>query len=55
MEAVPLGWCEKLASRVNSLPLNQNAVSNIIQSDIANLIVNYPEPIPGSINCSISF
>jgi len=57
MEAILLRICEALAARTGSTLYSSipQKVFNIVQQDVANLIINYQRPIPGVLHCSIPF
>lgn len=53
LEALLLRLCEKLASK--RMLLDPKEMYSQIHLEIFNIIVNYPAPIPGVVNCSIPF
>ena len=55
MEAILMRTCEMLASRPPIVPSHKNKINNMIQRHLANLTLNFQQPIPGAVNCSVPF
>jgi len=53
LEAMLLRLCEALAAKANSI--NPDVLNSFIKNDLAQLILNFQQPISGVLHCSIPF